>query len=41
MPKSTKCQRITTETLNRVKDSFIKRIDACDNAESDQFEHLS
>ena len=37
---TTECQRISTETLNRVKDSFIKRIDACINAEGEQFEHL-
>ena len=37
----TECQKITTEILNRVKDSFIKRIDACINAESEQFEHLN
>ena len=30
----------SVETLNRVKDSFIKRIDACINAEGEQFEHL-
>ena len=36
----TECQKITSETLNRVKDSFIKRIDACINAEGEQFEHL-
>ena len=36
----TECQRISIETLNRVKDSFIKRIDACINAEGEQFEHL-
>ena len=38
--KTTECQRISTETLNRVKDSFIKRIEACINAEGEQFEHL-
>ena len=38
--KTTECQKISTETLNRVKDSFIKRIDACINAEGEQFEHL-
>ena len=37
---TTKCQRISTETLNRVKDNFTKRIDACINAEGEQFEHL-
>ena len=37
---TTECQRISTETLNRVEDSFIKRIDACINAEGEQFEHL-
>ena len=37
---TTECQEISTETLNRVKDSFIKRIDACINAEGEQFEHL-
>ena len=37
---TSECQRISTETLNRVKDSFIKRTDACINAESKQFEHL-
>ena len=37
---TTECQRISTETLNRVKGSFIKRIDACINVESEQFEHL-
>ena len=36
----TECQRISTETVNRVKDSFIKRIDACINAEGELFEHL-
>ena len=36
----TECQIITTETLIRVKDSFIKRIDACIQAEGGQFEHL-
>ena len=36
----TECQKITTETLIRVKDSFRKRIDACMNAEGEQFEHL-
>ena len=34
------CQKITTETLNRVKGRFIKRIDACINVEGEQFEHL-
>ena len=33
---TTECQRISTETLNGVKDSFIKRV----NAEDEQFEHL-
>ena len=28
---TTECQRISTKTLNRVKDSFIKSIDACIN----------
>ena len=37
---TTECQRISIETLNRVKDSFIKRIDAYINAEGEQFEHL-
>ena len=37
---TTESQGISTETLNRVKDSFIKRIDACINAEGEQFEHL-
>ena len=37
---TTECQGISTETFNRVKDSFIKRIDACINAEGEQFEHL-
>ena len=32
---ATECQRISTETLNRVKDSFINRIDACINAEGE------
>ena len=36
----TECQKITTETLIRVKDSFIKRIDACIQPEGEQFEHL-
>ena len=36
----TECQKITTEILNRVKDSFVMRIDACINAEGEQFEHL-
>jgi len=36
----TECQKITTETLIRVKNSFIKRIDACVQAEGGQFEHL-
>ena len=34
---TTECQRISTETLNRVKDSFKKRIDACNNAEVNNF----
>ena len=34
------CQKITTDTFNRVKDSFIKRIDACINVEDEQFEHV-
>ena len=33
-------QKITTETLNRVKNSVIKRTNACINAEGEQFEHL-
>ena len=37
---TTECQRISTETLNRVKDRFVKRINACVNAEGEQFEHL-
>ena len=37
---ATECQRISTETLIRVKDSFIKRTDACIIAEGEQFEHL-
>ena len=37
---TTGCQRISTDNLNRVKDSFIKRIDACINEEDEQFEHL-
>ena len=28
------------ETLDRVKDSFIQRIDPCVNVEGEQFEHL-
>ena len=32
---TTECQRISTKTLNRVEDSFIKRIDACINAEGE------
>ena len=34
---TTECQRISTEILKRVKDCFIKRMDACINAESEQF----
>ena len=34
------CHRINTESLKRVKHSFLKRIDACVNAEDEQFEHL-
>ena len=30
----------SVETLKIVKDSFIKKIDACINAEGEQFEHL-
>ena len=37
---TTECQRISTETLNRVKKSFIKRINAFANAEGEQIEHL-
>ena len=37
---TTECQRISTETINRVKDSFTKSIDACSNAEGEQFEQL-
>ena len=37
---ATECQRISTKTLNRVKDSFTKKIDACINIEGEQFEHL-
>ena len=37
---TTECQRISTATLNKVKDSFIKRIDECIKAEAEQFEHL-
>ena len=37
---TTECQRISIKTLNRIKDSFIKSIDACFNAEGEQFEHL-
>ncbi|KAK2702960.1 hypothetical protein QYM36_018485 [Artemia franciscana] len=36
----TECQKITTETLIRVRDSFIKIIDTCIQAEGEQFEHL-
>ena len=36
----TECQKITTETLIRVKDSFVKRMDAFIQAEGEQFEHL-
>ena len=37
---TTACEGISTETLNKVKDSFIKRVNACVNAEGEQFEHL-
>ena len=33
-------KEITTEILNRVKDSFIKRIDGCIHVECKQFERL-
>ena len=36
----TECLKITFETLVRVKESFMKKIDACINAEGEQFEHL-
>ena len=36
----TDCQEMTGETLVRVKHSFIQRINACTQAQAEQFDHL-
>ncbi|RZB40388.1 DDE 3 domain containing protein [Asbolus verrucosus] len=34
------CADITPETLDRVRRSFLRRIDACERSRGRQFEHL-